>query len=700
MRKYARYIMLLVILSVMLNLLLPVQVSAMTETVVVSGAYTSYSFGSDRLSFSGEGYFVRFYQDGAHTYCKSMVLGNTSWVNQSADLGDSRLGLSVWWNGTYVYMVRSPSLGGRPTYFRRGYLEGNGTITWAAEQSVGNLASDGYTPTEIPEPEICIDGAGTYWIVYNYYDGPNGGDQVYAKTCSTGNETWVTDDTWNVITGVGYYIQAHVVPAGSGVVVFGAWGHEDQAIRARYWDGSAWAGVETLSAYLGGEEYASFLGDGSVVHIAYELNSGALKYCTFSPLTGDYSAVQDMAAVGYGPVLSKGTYDDTVWLYYYDNTKTIKYRVLDGFVWGDSQDLWTDEDGIYLTSLFVDTYTERFYQGCYWSTPSPGYDVKFVYLFNPSYSTPYGVTTAASDVGSFSATLNGHIISDGNRTTTVSFHYETCPTYDEWENPTCAAYDVTVGNYTSGEDASIEVTDLAPGNDYRYYMVLSNSLGNYTCNTIEFTTTTELTPDTPIVYTLPIHYADTYVLARGILLWDGNLDCVTGFQYKVHGGGGNWTEVYNYATTSATPTMQIHHSGEEFIKSLYTLTRYTNYDLRAFAKNSLGYGYGQTIIIGSGPQTAAPTPTPWNPILPWGVGSLGSNAKLIIAILGTIGAMVLVSGWTRAHKASLLVVFGVGFAAVIVFTVLGWYPIYVIILTGGIVALMVLLQIQRAGSPR
>lgn len=693
-----RLLVLGLVLAGIIGVLLSAPAGALEITSVAAPVDSVTSFGSDRLSFSGNGYYVRFYQDGAHTYYKSLVMGNDSWSGASADLGDSRSGLGCWWDGDHVYLVRSPSLGGRPTYFRRGYLESNGTITWSSEQFVGNLAADSYTASGTPEPEICVDGNGVYWIVYNYYDGANGGDQVFAKTCSTGNETWVTDDTWNVITSTGYYIQAHVVPAGSGVVVLGAWGHEYQTIKARYWDGDSWGNIDTLSAYLGGEEGAAFLGDGSVVDIAYTLNSGALKYCTYSPLTGDFSAVQDMAALGYGPALSLNTYDNTVWLYYYDSTLDIKYRVLDGFVWGDSQTLYHEVDGLEYTSLVADTSTDRYYQGCYWQTPAGDYNVKFGYLYSPNFGAPYGVTLAASNIDPQSATLNGHVVSDGNTTTTASFIYRTCPTYDEWENPVCAEYSVEVGDFSSGDDVSVGVTGLAPGATYEYNLFLSNSQGNYTCNEIEFTTDTEPNPAVPIVYTLPVHYEETYVLARGLLLWDGNLDCTTGFQYKVHGSSGNWTQVYNYATTSTTPTMQIHHSGEEFIKSLYMLTRYTDYDLRAFAQNALGYGYGQTIVIGSGSQTAAPTATPWNPNLPWNLGNFSVNTKLIIAIVCTIGAMILVSSRTKDHKASLIVVFGVGFASVIVFTVLGWFPIYVIILVGGVTALLLLLTLQRGSA--
>lgn len=307
-------------------------------------------------------------------------------------------------------------------------------------------------------------------------------------------------------------------------------------------------------------------------------------------------------------------------------------------------------------------------------------------------SPPFGVAIDATDVTAFSATLNALCVSDGGGNTTALFMYG-CPVQDG--NVTHAGY-LTDGEYFSGN-----ATDLIPSQTYGFWVVFTNEYGEYWTTPVVFFNTEDTSGySVPLVVTNPLNPAldvgETSARLYGYLSYDGNLDCQTGFQYRVDGSG-TWLAGWNSG---------IYHTGSAIRGDLTNLQTHTTYEYRAIAQNAMSVSdnpsYGVTLEFTT--SYYAPTPPgggglPGIPVVwrEW-FDKLGATAKSILALLITIAGMIAIAIWLDKSKGGGIVVGAFGGLSTIGFIIVGWYPLWVAFLIGAVVALIVfLLLLGRRG---
>ena len=347
-------------------------------------------------------------------------------------------------------------------------------------------------------------------------------------------------------------------------------------------------------------------------------------------------------------------------------------------------------DGLWVGNITSFTLTEL--------QPATQYWVKFcvrnVYTshcgdtlsFTTKAEVPVGETFEIRNVTNNSATVVGHVIDAGSWT-------EFCRGYlgivgypegdHQWLIPGDMATD-GVYSYTFG--------NLTPAKTYSYFFWMENEHGSYwpsgTLPTFE--TSAGVVNAPPIAWTGLVTQAvgatSVTVTLNGYIDYDGRVDCVGGFEYKRTASPG-WTWVEN--TT-------ILHRGDWYAFTT-TWAKGTSYDYRAVVRNYLGNGTGnlRNLITGGVMSVATPTSTPGTGIsLPPWVLPLNFNLTLleknISGIVITVLGMVLIVAFIRSTGGMLAAAaFGIGMT--FVFTIIGWYPMWIILLIGAIVGLVTFL---------
>ncbi len=216
----------------------------------------------------------------------------------------------------------------------------------------------------------------------------------------------------------------------------------------------------------------------------------------------------------------------------------------------------------------------------------------------PGVIAPIVSTLEAAGTGGISPTLNGRIENDGG---------ENCQTHFEYRPVGGTDWQPTGGGrgYSTGQNFSASIHDLAPYTIYEFMTVAVNSAGTSFGNTNQFTTgsadITEPQVTAPGVSTLPAAVTGgTSASLNGRIDNDGGEDCVTRFEYRqvgvndweYFGGGGGYS------------------TGQNFSASVPGLIPGITYEFRAVAGNPAGTSYGSTEQFTpdpAGPQIIAPS---------------------------------------------------------------------------------------------
>jgi hypothetical protein len=186
--------------------------------------------------------------------------------------------------------------------------------------------------------------------------------------------------------------------------------------------------------------------------------------------------------------------------------------------------------------------------------------------------TPIVTTNAATNVASFSATLNGSVNPNG-LTTTVHFQYGTTTSYGS-----TTANQTFTGNTTRNVAANI--SGLSASTTYHFRIVATNTAGTRYGSGRTFTT---LSPTgAPVVTTNPA----TNVASFSATL-NGSLD-PHGLTTSVHFQYGTTT---SYGLTTA-PQSQSGNTYRNVSANISGLSAHTTYHFRIVATNSAGTRYG------------------------------------------------------------------------------------------------------------
>ena len=187
---------------------------------------------------------------------------------------------------------------------------------------------------------------------------------------------------------------------------------------------------------------------------------------------------------------------------------------------------------------------------------------------------------------------------------------------------------------------------------------------------------------------------------RAHLDYDGSADCLYRFGYKLSSAGSwSYTDWYDSINSPA-----------EFDVWLYGLTPDSSYDMFGQAENSLYMGNGSVVTFTAAGVSSEPsvtpgpstTPGPWPTVPPSISKYLNGTVKLIIAILVTVaGALLIAWNIPTKQKNAMGYAMMIWVAACVVgFSMFGWFPTYVLILIGGVIAVILFSTVMNRGGNR
>ncbi len=195
------------------------------------------------------------------------------------------------------------------------------------------------------------------------------------------------------------------------------------------------------------------------------------------------------------------------------------------------------------------------------------YVSQYVTLHFVRNERPVVQTLAATEITSYSANLNGNVVSDGGATITArGFFYGTSA--DNMSN------NVTV-SAGSGEFASA-IENLSAGATYYYCAYATNEMGTTMGEVLNFTT---LQTTAPTVVTL-----DATNVAYTTAVLNGNLTSTGGLEI---------TEKGFFYGTSADNLSQMATASTDFSAEVSGLNASTTYYFKAFATNANGTSFGE-----------------------------------------------------------------------------------------------------------
>lgn len=675
MRRILFVLLVAVVLSGMLSLFMPVMASAQTT---VAATVFEFDFPWKHSTLDVAGLQWAFYSDGANEYYKTSAdLGNT-WSSPVLVRASSTVSHNFDWatDGTYIYYLYLN------TAFRRGLALGNGTITWSAGEQATGLTSTQYS-------YLVVDSAG--YPVSTYYHSL---DQ-HVAICGQNDGTWSSTASNTVVDAeAGYAVYPALVAFDSRQLLYIGCANNNTRLRAKFYDGADWSSlVYTVASCLADSTIFasdSVVRDGDYADVVFLDTSHNVVYVQYDTLTNTFGAEHTIAAAGaYSqPEITHTTLGKYYCFWeHYPATNDIRYSVRNSYGVWSAPALLIGNDTLYTgvheyCNYHITQESDEDTVGAYYQTNTN--ELHFAGIYATGTDSPVGIALDATDVGAKSATLNGHVVWDGGSFVTALFEY----------SGGGSGGNETVSGLVTDDDFSVEVTGLIPSNWYVYWIVFTNDTGEYYSNLIHFETASTTETDVPIAETNDVsNLGETSVRLNGRVRYDGGLDCVVGFEWRVSGAG-SWLDGWNPVHGGYLRT------DESFSGDLADLQRNTTYEYRAQVKNSLGTGYGDIKTFKT-PYATAPTPTPGTGIVPgsWGIWLSGtsSNVKLLIAIVVTIGLMVIVATKLKQATSSGIVVVGTGLACVIAFTIFGWYPGWVIVLVAVAMGLGLLFLITRGG---
>jgi hypothetical protein len=687
MKVKTRALFLTVVLSILLACVLQMSLlvsPAFASDLVHEDVVGMTSFQRHEVQVEGL-HYAFFYYSGSWYYEVGADTGNTTVWAEAVSLTGNAYD-AVYYDGTYIRCAGVYGTGTNWIYYRAGTPNvGNGTITWLG---AAELVQSGYSYYR--NVSVCADNLGHAWISAYWNNSPSysySGLQIFSGSATDGTMGTPTryDSVLNSLGISDFGTMGHcILPMdGDDVGVIFTWaGHYPYAV---WWNGSSWSSpISSNSATPDYPESISCVRNGSSIDMVYLAGYSILKR-TFDNASHTFSATgivyMGWPGISY-PVLSRDPSSGQEVCYWanYPYDDTVFYANWNG-IWSGAVELEEDCNFTAGNSIvFTGESVNNLNSGVYWITVTD--DLRYQRLFFES-GVPVGNAIGTSDETCTSVTLNGYCVWDGNPVgnTTATFNYG-----GEYEE-----FIVTYGSVVSEQYINMPITGLVPNTVYFWTMTLTNENGSSTTPVQTFITSECSGTAIPVV--VSVDYSDleyTSVRLRGEIGWDGGYDCAAGFQVRRQGTEA-WSSVEN--------TRVIYNSHEYFQYRWTGLLPGTVYEWMAYGRNVIGYGYG-TIktfttrgVPGASPTTGPGIPWPpgWEPWTDW----IEENGFLV-GILITILAVVAVAYLLRQSGSAAVIGCGVvALGLTILFTFIGWYPMWVILLIGAIAGLLIFFMIMR-----
>jgi hypothetical protein len=409
-----------------------------------------------RRAVYASGLYWMFYANGVSPYtvyrtCDTEALdvwSNSTQVTYASDPAGADF--CVWLEGTntihYVFAYAPYA-----SYYCKGTLNINGTITWATTEQVVD-SQVGHS-----DPVICVDSAGYPWIAY-LNTSLTTTDYPYITKSSLNNGTWQTASGFPYLIKNSPDWNAIVVPLTNQMVyvVYGKLIGTADKLYGKLWNGTAWGSEETVStssmstAYMG---RFSAIAIGNDVHVVFQkdgTNAAIYVKRTWGVgWSGETTIESSYVEATTSPVLSYDDYNNTYYFWAYNNR--IYYKRCVFGVWDSGRTEWINEASEGLTradkiGCFYKAYGGKI--GLYYSTKSSSpYRIKFhsliaVDIDAPTYSNIAHSTTLAGGSCLFSCkwqdniALNGYVFSWNGTGTWQNNTWTALTTNPAWANVT------------------------------------------------------------------------------------------------------------------------------------------------------------------------------------------------------------------------------------------------------------------------
>lgn len=706
MKKLFQVIRLAVLVAVVLIAALPQGVFA-TGGVIDSDTASAHFQNADnvgrRCTFYDEANSRQwvFYLEGYNIVYRTRPDGG-NWTAQTTSgqtVGSlSAAAFSIDWDGEHLTIV---SCAGGVIY-RLGVPASDGlSIAWmAGSQTV--VSGNCYRPC------VALDSSERPWVTFTLNNGAS--ITPYAYRSSLGNGTWSTDVSHQLSTTSVNWSTTPVALAANKIVVLYGVAYGGGTLYGQMYSGSWQTAKHTTAALYQKNVSAVTYNDKAI--ISFATSATTITATSFNGATNSFGAETTIASG-----ISGGTYPGSMvskiglgWqeICWIDGDEVLGSLTRDGgATWGGAYSIGNDTlSATDKCILAVNAYNPAFPHDVFFCDTSN--DLKtFSNAGAGIANMPYATMNPATNILESSADLNIHIEDDGAWA-------DHCTVTAYWQGAGFFESGVSSGNATygsdvyTGQDIQIPVTGLIPNALYAAWAVISSEAGSSYTNTINFQTASPAGPSPVVVDTRAATLiTDTSAQLNGYLWWAGGSGnggyANVGFQYKVYGDS-DWISCWNRDSNGAlVPEM----SGTSFSGTLAGLTLDTVYAFRAQAQSvstgNTSYGNITPFVT---LHTYVPTTTPGGGIIPPGLvppgvgvwfNSLSGIAKLIMALLITVGGALFIGLRTGRTKSSGMIVGAWLVASIIGFVVLGWYPQWVVIFLGilGVVALIVILTGNR-----
>ena len=205
---------------------------------------------------------LEFFSDGTNIVYSTSFTGGTWTAPIVVRPGQNAGGLSIWFDGTYIYYVFADAVVGDPVVFRRGVLNADGSMSWSAPEQVvvpGSSVSYAYA-------SVATDTSGYPYIGYREI----GVDRILVTSSSTADGTWVTANgfPFQPDTVSPFSHRVSIVPLTNGKVAV-VWASDSLQVGARYWSGSSWSPCCAFTASTTIHAFFSAVAQGDNIHVAY-----------------------------------------------------------------------------------------------------------------------------------------------------------------------------------------------------------------------------------------------------------------------------------------------------------------------------------------------------------------------------------------------------------------------------------------------
>lgn len=260
----------------------------------------------------------------------------------------------------------------------------------------------------------------------------------------------------------------------------------------------------------------------------------------------------------------------------------------------DSKTSGTTASGSFSTDMTSLEPNTTYYVRAYaTNSAGAGYGNAVTFTTGIQVTIPTITTTAISNITHNSATGGGNITANGGVDVTAS---GVCWSKTN-QNPTTA--DSKTSGTTASGSFTAQLTSLEPNTTYYVRAYATNSAGTGYGNTVTFTTGIQIT--VPTITTTAISNV-THNGASG----SGNISANGGA--TVTASGICWSKTNQNPTTADSKTSGTTATGS-FTAQLTSLEPNTTYYVRAYATNSAGTGYGNTVSFTTTVQVTVPTLT-------------------------------------------------------------------------------------------